>query len=316
MKLLISIPCFNEEKLIKKTINNLPREIDGFSKVGILIVNDGSIDRSEEIINELKIDHYYKFETNVGLAKVFQKSLSIAKKENYDVMVNFDADNQYPENKIAELCKPILEKKARYCIGARNFDLAKDFSFIKKKLQVYGNKIFSFILFKNTAAIKDFTSGFRAIDKSLFAKLEFYSSFSYTVESIVQLANINEKIYQIDIVSNPVIRPSRLVKSNLDFIMRQTITLFKVIAIHNPLSFFLKTSFILFFLSTVIFIRYFFYFFDGTGGEHIASLIAGAIIFVASIFLFGVGLISDQVLTIRKAILKIKDGIDERSNTK
>ena len=315
MKLLISIPCFNEEELIKKTIKNLPRKIEGFSKVSILVVNDGSNDKSEEIIKELNIDHYYKFQTNVGLAKVFQKSLSIAKKENYDVLVNFDADNQYPEDKISELCKPIIEKKTNYCIGVRNFDEAEDFSFIKKKLQIFGNRIFSLILFKDSKKIKDFTSGFRAINKNLFNKLEFYSSFSYTVESIVQLANINEKIYQVDIINKSVSRPSRLVKSNFDFIVRQTITLFKIIAIHNPLSFFLKTSFILFFLSTLIFIRYFFYFFNGTGSEHIASLIAGAVIFVSSIFSFGIGLVSDQILTIRKSILKIKDKIDEAKDT-
>jgi glycosyltransferase involved in cell wall biosynthesis len=311
MKLLISVPCYNEEQLIENTIKNLPRKIDGFDEVKILIINDGSTDTSEDIIKKLKIDHYFKFENNVGLAKVFEKSLEIANIEKYDVLVNFDGDNQYPEKKIVDLCRPILKNEVNYCIGARNFELAKDFTFIKKKLQVYGNKIFSFILFNDSKKIKDFTSGFRAIDKSLFKKLEFYSSFSYTVESIVQLANLNEKIYQIDIVNNRVNRPSRLVKSNFDFIIRQTITLFKVLAIHNPLAFFLKISFVLFFLSVVIFIRYFFYFFIDAGSEHIASLIAGALIFTSSVFLFSLGLIADQVLTIRKAILKIRNKIDD-----
>ena len=314
MKLLISIPCYNEEELIKRTIDKIPREIKGFDKVGILVINDGSTDRSEEILKKLEIDHYYKFENNVGLAKVFQKSLSIAKKENYDVMVNFDADNQYPENRIQDLCNPILEKKTKYCIGSRDFDKVADFSFIKKNLQKLGNRIFSLILFNNSKKIADFTSGFRAIHKSLFDKLEFYSSFSYTVESIVQLANLNEKIFQIKISTNKVSRPSRLVKSNFDFIIRQTITLFKVLAIHNPLSFFLKSSFILFFLSFLVFIRYFYFFFNGTGSDHIASLIAGALLFISSIFFIGLGLVSDQIMSFKKEFIKIKENLNDKKD--
>ena len=307
MKLLISVPCYNEELLIEKTIKKLPRKIEGFEEVKILVIDDGSTDKTADILKTLDIDIYFRFEKNVGLAKVFEKSLSIAKKNDFDVMVNFDADNQYPEEKIVDLCRPILEQKTNYCIGSRNFNNAKDFSPIKIFLQKIGNKIFSYILFKNTKEIRDFTSGFRALHKSLYDKLEFYSTYSYTVESIVQLYYLNEKIFQIDINTNSVPRPSRLVNSNFDFIIKQTITLIKILVIHNPLQIFLKTSFLFLLISFLIFLRYFFFFFQGSGSDHIASLIAGSIIFTLSIFCLLIGLISDQIISLKKIIEKLKN---------
>ena len=251
MKLLISVPCYNEELLIEKTIKKLPRKIEGFEEVKILVIDDGSTDKTADILKTLDIDIYFRFEKNVGLAKVFEKSLSIAKKNDFDVMVNFDADNQYPEEKIVDLCRPILEQKTNYCIGSRNFNNAKDFSPIKIFLQKIGNKIFSYILFKNTNERRDFTSSFRALHKSLYDKLEFYSTYSYTVESIVQLYCILTD-FQIDINTNSVPRPSRLVNSNFDFIIKQTITLIKILVIHNPLQIF-KNIFSFLLISFLIF---------------------------------------------------------------
>jgi len=312
-KLLIAIPCYNEESSISKAINSLPRQIEGFEKVEILVVNDGSTDKSEDIIKQHNIDHYHKFNYNNGLAKVYEKSVEICLVKKFDVMVFYDADCQYNSKDITRLCEPILKKKAQVVIGYRDFFSIKHFSLIKKILQVVGNKAFSYLLFGKINVIKDFTSGFRAVHKDVLKKLCFYTSFSYTVESIVNIVSLDQKITQIKIDVNEVKRKSRLFKSNFDFIGKQTLTLFKVMMIHKPLKILSKISLFLFFVSSIIFLRYFYFFFLDQGSDHLASLLAGSLLFISSIIVLVLALIADQISINRLNLQELKNKIDKNN---
>ena len=252
MNLLIQIPCLNEQKTIIKVIESIPKKIKGIKKIQIVILDDGSTDKTVSIVKKKFSKVKFLFnETNKGLAETFKKGIDFALTTKADIIVNIDGDNQYKGSDIPRLIKPIINKLqnkkngADYIIGERNFKKIKSFSILKKFLQYFGNFVIRNIM--NIKA-KDVTSGFRAFNRVAASKIFYTNDFTYTIESLIHLTDSKLQFSSIDIETNKPERNSRLFKSNLEYIFKTVLICLKTICIKKPLQFFSLISLILFFV--------------------------------------------------------------------
>ena len=226
-KLVILIPCFNEEENIAETILSLPKQVDGFSKTEILLVDDGSTDKTVELAKSLGVENIISHPKNLGLGRAFTTGIESALKMDADVILNFDADGQYCEKSIPKLLEPIIKGNAQVTIGIRPIMRMAQFSFVKKLLQKLGSFVVSVVA---GVWIQDVTSGFRAIHKSAARDLRIDSSYSYTVEMIIRLARHKFRIVTVPVdVSGRKVRPSRLVNNNFDYIIKTIKIIFRTI---------------------------------------------------------------------------------------
>lgn len=279
MKLIIQIPCFNEEKSLPIALAALPREVPGFDSVQWMVIDDGSTDKTAEVAKLHGADFVIRHIRNQGLARAFMTGISACIREGADVIVNTDADNQYNAAYIPKLVEPILHKKADLVIGARNIEGIPHFSRIKKKLQKVGSWV---VRVASGTKIPDAPSGFRAFSKNIAGHLFVYNDYTYTLETIIQAGQLNMAIDWIPIETNPDLRPSRLVKSIPAYIKRSMITIFRIFLIYRPFKFF---SYIAsFFIGGGLFLclRFLFFFMKQQGTGHVQSLI------LATLFL-GIG---------------------------
>jgi glycosyltransferase involved in cell wall biosynthesis len=279
LKLIIQIPCYNEEKALPATLSALPRSVPGVDTVEWLVINDGSTDQTGEIAKAHGVDHVVSLPRNQGLSKAFMAGLEASLKAGADIIVNTDADNQYSADSIPDLIHPILEGKAEMVIGARPIEQIKHFSPIKKFLQKLGS--WTVRLASNTD-IPDAPSGFRAISCEAARKLNVFNSYTYTLETIIQAGQKNIAITWVPISTNEYVRQSRLVKSLTSYIRKSVLTIIRIFVVYNPFRFFMSIGALLFFLGALIGIRFLWYFLNGQGGGHVQSLI------LASIFI-GIG---------------------------
>src|SRR5213592_96957 len=159
MKLIIQIPCWNEEEQLPTTLRDLPRQVPGVDSVEWLVIDDGSSDRTVEVARENGVDHVVRLTNNKGLAAAFQAGLDACLKLGADVIVNTDADNQYHGGDIPKLVAPILAGDADMVIGDRETDKIEHFSPLKKRLQRWGSVV---VRRASGTSVPDTTSGFRA----------------------------------------------------------------------------------------------------------------------------------------------------------
>jgi len=209
MKLIIQIPCLNEEESLPKTLADLPKSIDGIDIIETLIINDGSQDRTVEVAEQCSVDYIISFTKQKGLARAFSAGLDAALKAGADIIVNTDADGQYKGEDIPRLIKPILEEQADIVIGNRDIENVKQFSWIKKRLQRIGSAVVRHLA---DSTIVDATTGFRAYNREAALNLNIISNYTYTLESIIQAENKDLAIANITISTNPVLRKSRPIK--------------------------------------------------------------------------------------------------------
>src|ERR1044072_2741120 len=210
MKLIIQIPCLNEEQTLPATIADLPRQIDGFDQVELLVVDDGSADRTVEVARENGVDHIVRLTNNKGLAAGFQAGLDACLKLGADVVVNTDADNQYRGSDIPKLLAPILAGTADMVVGDRQVSQIEHFSGPKKALQRLGSWV---VRRQIGRAIADTTSGFRAYNREAALGLLVVDNFTYTLESLIQAGKMLVAVDQVEIATNPQTRESRLFDS-------------------------------------------------------------------------------------------------------
>ena len=235
MKLIIQIPCFNEEKTLSSTINDLPLEVEGFNEVELLVIDDGSTDKTFEKAKQLGVEHIIQLGSNRGLATAFRIGIEYALEQGADVIVNTDGDNQYCGKDIAKLTRPIIEKKADMVIGCRPIKNHPEFELIKKILQIFGSWILRKIAKTN---IRDAASGFRAFSRETCQRLNIISQFSYTMESLIQAGNSGLRIKSVDIRVNKKTRESRLFKNIPEFIYKSGTTIFMMFLLYRPGKFF------------------------------------------------------------------------------
>jgi glycosyltransferase involved in cell wall biosynthesis len=292
MKLIIQIPCFNEEGQLPLTLDRLPRRVPGFDVVEWLIIDDGSTDRTIEVARQNGVDHIVRLTNHKGLAAGFQAGLDAGLKLGADVIVNTDADNQYEGNDIPKLVEPILRGQADMVVGDRQVETIEHFSALKKLLQRLGSWV---VRQASSTDIPDTTSGFRAYNREAALQLQAVSSkFTYTLETIIQAGKLLVAVDHVPIRTNPKTRESRLFPSMGSYVRRNAISIFRVYSQYQPLRVFWGGAAVMGLAALAIFIRFLILFIEGHGvAGHIQSLIAGAVLFNAAMLLGALGVIGD-----------------------
>ena len=291
MKLIIQIPCFNEENVLPATLGDLPRELEGFDTVEWLIIDDGSTDGTVRVARECGVDHVVGFNTNKGLAVAFQAGLDAALKLGADVVVNTDADNQYQADDIPKLVQPILAHEADIVVGARNLKDHEEFSRVKKFLQRWGSWV---VRRASQTDIPDVTSGFRAYNREAGLRLNVVSRFTYTIETIIQAGKSGLAVTHVPIRTNPKMRESRLFRSNRQYVGRSIGTILRISVMYDPLPVFLLPAALVGFVGTLLLGRFTWFYFSEPGPTgHLQSLIVGAALLIFAVQLVLLGVISD-----------------------
>ncbi len=303
MNLFIQIPCLNEESTLKKTLSDLPKEITGVSKISILIIDDGSTDNTVKVAKKFGVKHIVKHKKNLGLAFAFRSGVDYCLKNRADIIVNTDGDNQYQGRCIKDLLVPILKDNADVVIGTRPIGEIKEFSIKKKILQKLG----SFVVrkFSNTK-VEDATSGFRAMTRSAAKSLRVIDNYTYTIDMIIAFGRKNMKIHSTPIKVNPVIRKSRLINSNFDYVIRSIKTIFRIFIIYSPLRFFAVVGTVFVSIGVALCCRWliFFYIFEHTR-THLPSLVLASITLCIGFLFYGIGILSDLISVNREILQEI-----------
>ena len=302
MKLIIQIPCYNEEKTLSVTLNALPRQIKGIQEIEWLIINDGSTDRTVEVALAHGVDHIVSFTKNQGLARAFMAGLEASLRAGADIIVNTDADNQYCADDIPKLIEPILSGKADIVVGSRPIAEIEHFSPIKKILQKLGSWV---VRVASKTDIPDAPSGFRAISRDAAMRLNVFNEYTYTLETIIQSGQKGMAIKSVPIRTNRDLRPSRLVKSISSYISQSILTIIRIFMTYRPLRFFAIPGVISFSLGMLISLRFLYFYLTGNGSGHIQSIVLAALLLGTGFFLCVVGLIADLIAVNRKLMEKL-----------
>jgi len=291
VKLIIQIPCFDEEDTLPVTLADLPREVPGFDSVEWLVVDDGSTDRTVEVARANGVDHIVRLTNNKGLAAGFQAGLDASLKLGADVIVNTDADNQYYGGDIPKLVAPIVEGQADMVVGDRDVMSIEHFSPLKKSLQRLGSWV---VRHASQTSVPDTTSGFRAYNREAAIQMVVVSKFTYTLETIIQAGKMLVAVDHVPIRTNPKTRESRLFPSMWSYVRRNTVSIFRIYAQYEPLRVFMSLAAVVGLVALVIWARFaYFYIVDGSGAGHVQSLILGAVLFNAAVVLAALGVIGD-----------------------
>jgi glycosyltransferase involved in cell wall biosynthesis len=290
MKLIIQIPCFNEAEQLPQTLADLPRAVEGFDVVEWLIVDDGSTDETVAVARAHGIDHIVRLTNNKGLAAGFQAGLDACLKLGADVVVNTDADNQYCGQDVVKLVRPILEGRADMVVGDREVTNIDHFSGLKKSLQRLGSWV---VRQASSTSVPDTTSGFRAYNREAAIQILVVSKFTYTLETIIQAGKHLVAIDHVPIRTNPKTRESRLFPSMWAYVRRNSISIFRIYAQYEPLRVFWSLAALIGLASLAVWIRFVVAYAEGNGKGHVQSLILGAVLFIAAVVLWALGVIGD-----------------------
>ena len=290
MKLIIQIPCFNEEGQLPTTISHLPRRVAGFDDVEWLIIDDGSVDRTIEVARERGVDHIVRLTNHKGLAAAFQAGLDAGLKLGADVIVNTDADNQYEGADIPKLVAPIVRGEADMVVGDRQVETIAHFSSGKKLLQRVGSWV---VRHASSTEIPDTTSGFRAYNREAALQVQAVSKFTYTLETIIQAGKLLVAVDHVPIRTNTKTRESRLFPSTGAYVRRNALSIFRIYSQYEPLKVFWGGAMVMGVAALALFIRFLVYFAEGDGRGHVQSLIAGAVLFIGAMLLGSLGVIGD-----------------------
>ena len=292
MKLIIQIPCYNEETTLPVTIKSLPKEIKGIDKIETLIIDDGSSDNTVQVAKSLGVNYVVRHTNNRGLAAAFMTGLNASLSYDADIIVNTDADNQYDSKDIEKLIEPILSGKADFVIGERPIEDISHFSFLKKKLQRLGSLVVRKISGTN---IPDVTSGFRALNKETALKLNVISNFTYTLETIIQAGKKNLAITYVPIQINSKTRESRLFSNIISYIKKSISTIFRIYMVYEPLKVFMGLGAFILSIAFLISFRFLYFYFTGGGQGHVQSLIFAAVLFIIGFQIMVMGLMADLI---------------------
>jgi glycosyltransferase involved in cell wall biosynthesis len=291
MKLIIQIPCLNEEATLPPTIADLPRAIDGIDTIELLVIDDGSADRTVEVARENGVEHIVRLTNNKGLAAGFQAGLDACLKLGADIVVNTDADNQYNGADVAKLVAPILAGEADMVVGDRQVGQIDHFSGSKKGLQRLGSWVVRRL---SGTEITDTTSGFRAYNREAALQLSVVDNFTYTLESLIQAGKMLVAVDQVAVATNPQTRESRLFDSTGAYVRRNGPAILRIYARYEPLRAFATAGLVVLLLALLAWLPFLIdWIFHGDSSGHVQSLILGAVLFIAAVQLFALGVIGD-----------------------
>lgn len=300
LHLVIQIPCYNEEATLAKTMGQLPKSLEGISKISVLIIDDGSRDRTAEVAQQNGATEVICLNQNRGLANAFRVGLDRALEMGADVIVNTDADNQYFAGDIEKLVRLVIEENYDMVIGDRQTYSIAHFSPLKKFLQNFGSYVVRSL---SGTDIRDATSGFRAFSRHCAMNLNIVSRFSYTIETIIQGGKKQMKIGQIPIRVNPgVERPSRLFKSMPQFIKNSVVSMLRIYVYYEPLKSFFYVSGAFAMVGMIPFLRFFYSAMLGNTAGRIQSLIFGSVLLNIAFLIAALGVIGDMQASNRKLL--------------
>jgi glycosyltransferase involved in cell wall biosynthesis len=303
-KLIIQIPCFNEEKSLPVTLKDLPRELPGIDQVEWLIIDDGSTDRTVEVAKVHGVNHVVRLIRHQGLARGFMAGIRACVENGADIIVNTDADNQYFAGDIVKLVQPILDGKAEIVVGERPIAEIKHFSPIKKLFQRMGSWLVRKV---SRTDIPDAPSGFRAISREAAMRMHVFSEYTYTIETIIQAGQHGMAIVSVPIRTNDFLRKSRLIHSLPAYLARSFNTIMRIFMTYKPMSFFLIPGGLFFLLGTALGLRFlYFYLITKTSAGHIQSLILAAVLLILGGILVIFGLIADLISVNRKLLENVE----------
>jgi glycosyltransferase involved in cell wall biosynthesis len=305
MKVIIQIPCFNEAESLPHSVPNLPRQVPGCERVEWLVIDDGSSDATARVAIDLGVDHVIRHPVNRGLAAAFMTGLEAAVVRGADIIVNTDADNQYDARDIGNLVQPIIEGRAEIVIGARPIDETEHFSGLKKTLQKLGSWV---VRIASNTQVVDAPSGFRAFTREAAQRLNVFSSYTYTLETIIQAGHSNIRVLSVPVRTNPDLRPSRLVKSMGRYVWRSASTIVRIFATYRPLAFFTMVAAFFLGLGGLLGTWYLVHMLLGEGAGHVQSALLAAASVTIGFLLLMLGFIADLQSVNRRLL----EGIDWR----
>lgn len=309
MKLVVQIPCYNEEEFLAAALNDIPEHIAGISEIGIVVIDDGSADRTAEVAAaHPRVSKVVKLPYHQGLAVAFRVGIEASLGLAADIIVNTDADNQYPGRLIPDLIKPILEKRSEFVVGARDMDAIGHFSYLKKLAQKAGSRVVSFIC---SQPIPDATSGFRAFSRSAALWIDVIASnYTYTLETLVRLSSHKIRISHIPITVNPPIRRSRLMGTSLEYVAKSTLDILTLVYIYSPLKVFISLAALFCLPGLLLTGRFLYFYISLTVLQNIPtgygqSLTAGVGLLIIGFFMLMMGITSNLIHTNRKLLERL-----------
>lgn len=298
MKLVVQIPCLNEEQTLPEALRAIPRVIPGIDVVEVLVIDDGSTDRTREVARLSGADHIVRFTRQKGLASAFMAGLDASLRLGADIIVNTDADNQYPASDIPRLIQPILDGAADMTIGDRQVSEVEHFSWTKQRLQMLG----SWVVRKVSGTdVPDTTSGFRALSREAALRINIVSEFTYTLESIIQAGKKRLAIAHLPIEARQT-RPSRLFGSTYDYIKRQVATILRIYAMYEPFKVFMTVGGVLFTAGFLLGLRYAYFWWMGSITGHFQSAILSVLLLILGFQTIQWGLMADLIASNRKLL--------------
>lgn len=299
MKLIIQIPCYNEEQTLSATIADLPRSLPGIDVIEYLVVDDGSQDRTVEVARALGVQHIVQHRHNRGLAAAFQSGIEAGLLAGADVIVNTDGDNQYAGADVAKIVEPILAGKADIVVGDRGVATHAEFSPLKRLLQRMG----SWVVEKASyVPIPDATSGFRAFDREAALRLTVLSEYTYTLETLIQAGARKMRVIFVPVRTNPQSRESRLIRSIPSFLLLSGIAILRFYIMYRPLRAFATTGGLLIGAGLLLGLRFVYFSLVGSGTGHVQSLILAAILAIVGFQTGLIGLVADLTSMNRKIL--------------
>lgn len=300
MKVFIQIPCLNEEKTLPLVLQSIPKKIPGVDNIEVLIIDDGSTDKTIKVAKDHGVKHFVLHAKNMGLARSFHDGVNYALAHGADIVVNTDGDNQYPQYRISDLVQPILKGKAEIVIGDRQTAKIAHFSGFKKLMQRFGSWVVNKAAGTN---LPDAASGFRAYSKESLMRLNIVTTFSYCMETIIQAGNKRIPIESIQIETNAKTRESRLFKNIWQHMFKSGSAIVRSFIMYRPHLFFITLGTMLFIIGLIPFVRYAIIYVSGDHtGDHIQSLLLGAVLVFAAIIAYALAIISDIIRTNRTLI--------------
>ena len=314
MKLIVQIPCLNEAGTLPETLAEIPRHIDGVDAIEILLLDDGSTDGSADVARQHGVDHVVRSTRSRGLAATFKAGIDAALELGADIVVNTDGDNQYPGSAITALVGPILRGEADMVVGDRQVASVEHFSFTKRKLQALGSWVVRQV---SGTDVPDTTSGFRAFTRQTAQRLNLVSDYTYTLETIIQAGKKRLAIAQVPIEARQT-RPSRLIRSNWDYVKRSASTIICIYAMFEPLKFFSYVSAAFIVPGIALGLRYL-YFREvlGEGQGHIQSVVLAGVLLILGFMIFLIGLVADINASSRRLLEEVlyrQRVLDDRLN--
>ncbi|MBF0622961.1 MAG: glycosyltransferase family 2 protein [Magnetococcales bacterium] len=308
MKVIIQIPCFNESKTLAATIADLPVSLEGVDTVEYLVIDDGSKDNTSELARELGVHHVVRHRRNRGLASAFRTGLNHSLLNGADIIVNTDGDNQYAGGDVQRLVQPIIDGEADIVIGDRQVQKIAHFSPVKKFISRLGSAV---VRRASKTDVPDAVSGFRAISRDAALKIHIVSSFSYTIEMLLQAGRKQMSIVSVPVGTNEKLRESRLFKSIPQFLAFSGLTLMRIYAMLTPLRFFVTVGLFFGIVGLFPILRFFYFYLVDAGSGHIQSLILGGVLLVIGVLISMIGVVADLISFNRQLIESTLEKVKE-----